>query len=53
MDRLIFRGVSATEVTTEAAVADGNTGLLVTYGAAGDTIFLAGVSQLSTSDLVL
>jgi hypothetical protein len=52
VDRLAFRGISAAEVSTQAVAIDDNTGLLVTYGTAGDTIFLAGVLHLSASDLV-
>jgi hypothetical protein len=52
VDRLAFRGVSVAEVSTQTVVIDGNPGLLVTYGATGDTIFLAGISHLTASDLV-
>ncbi|MBV1795887.1 calcium-binding protein [Siccirubricoccus sp. G192] len=52
VDRLAFHGISAAEVSTQAVVIDGNTGLLVTYGTAGDTVFLAGVLHLLASDLV-
>ncbi|MFZ4411236.1 MAG: hypothetical protein ACOYOH_28105, partial [Paracraurococcus sp.] len=51
-DHLKFVGLHATDVTTKAATQNGVTGLLVTYDAAHDSVFLAHVTKLATADSV-
>ena len=51
-DHLKFVGLHVTDVTTKAATQNGVTGLLVTYDAAHDSVFLAHVTKLATADSV-
>ncbi len=53
LDRLAFgAGITATGVRQQAAAQDGVGGLLVTYDAAGDSVFLAGTTNLAAADMV-
>jgi len=51
-DKLRFIGLNASGVTSRAAVEDGVSGLLVTYDAAGDSVFLAHVGAISAKDMI-
>ena len=51
-DHLKFIGLTAASVTTAAATQNGVTGLMVTYDAAQDSVFLAHVTKLATTDFV-
>lgn len=53
VDRLVFEGVAAEQVVAKAATVGGVAGLSISYGTAGDSVFLAGVTTLTTSDVVL
>lgn len=53
VDALRFTGVDPASVHQEAATVHGVAGWMVTYGAAGDSVFLAGVgAALGTADLL-
>lgn len=51
-DRLFFQGIASASVQATAAAVNGTAGVMITYGSAGDTVFLAGVTQLGAGDLV-
>lgn len=51
-DKLQFTGLHASDIHTKAATEGGVSGLLVTYDAAGDSVFLAHVSKLAATDMV-
>ncbi|WP_192912509.1 right-handed parallel beta-helix repeat-containing protein [Paracraurococcus ruber] len=51
-DRLRFAGLTAADISTKAATEGGVAGLLVTYDAAGDSVFLAHAAALSARDMV-
>ena len=51
-DKLQFVGLKASGVSTRSAVEDGVSGLLVTYDAAGDSVFLAHVSAITAKDML-
>ncbi len=51
-DRLKFIGFSKADIHTTAATEGGVAGLLVTYDAEGDSIFLAHVSNIGAADML-
>ncbi len=51
-DRLFFQGIAAEAVKASAATVSGTSGLMITYGTGGDSVFLAGVTKLAEGDLV-
>lgn len=51
-DRLFFQGIASASVKAAAATVGGASGIMLTYGTAGDSVFLVGVTQLSAGDLV-
>ena len=51
-DRLKFIGFSKADIHTTAATEGGVAGLLVTYDAEGDSIFLAHVSNIGAGDML-
>ncbi|MCC7282742.1 MAG: hypothetical protein IT556_10190, partial [Acetobacteraceae bacterium] len=53
VDHILFQGVDAASLKAAAASVDGVSGMQITYGAAGDSLFLAGVSALKAGDLML
>jgi Ca2+-binding RTX toxin-like protein len=52
VDRLVFDGIDAETVGAIASTVGGKDGVLVTYGAAGESVFLQGATKLSAGDLV-
>jgi Ca2+-binding RTX toxin-like protein len=53
LDRLLFQGVAADQLKLAAATVGGVAGLSISYGAAGDSVFLAGVAALGVGDVVI
>ena len=51
-DWLSFAGITAGQVVIQATTQGGVAGLAITFDAAGDTVFLAGVTALGAGDLV-
>ncbi|WP_291298706.1 carbohydrate-binding domain-containing protein [Elioraea sp.] len=51
-DRLFFQGIASASVQATATTVNGTAGVMIAYGSAGDTVFLAGVTQLAAGDLV-
>jgi hypothetical protein len=51
-DHLVLEGTSAAAVSAKFATFYGNGGMNVTYDAAGDSVFLAGVWKLAATDIV-
>ncbi len=52
-DRLVFEGVASGALKASAATVGGVVGLSISYGTAGDSVFLAGVTALSAGDIVI
>jgi hypothetical protein len=51
-DKLKFMGLTKADIHMTAATEAGVSGLLVTYDAEGDSVFLAHVSKIATSDMI-
>jgi Ca2+-binding RTX toxin-like protein len=51
-DKLKFTGLTSADIHTKAATEGGVSGLLVTYDAAGDSVFLAHVTKLAAADMM-
>ncbi|MDN3568529.1 hypothetical protein QWZ14_29480, partial [Paeniroseomonas aquatica] len=51
-DRLKFIGLGKADIHTSAATEGGVAGLLVTYDAQGDSVFLAHVSKIAAADML-
>ncbi|MDN3564445.1 hypothetical protein QWZ14_08710, partial [Paeniroseomonas aquatica] len=51
-DRLKFTGLTKADIYTATATEAGVAGLLVTYDADGDSVFLANVSKINASDMI-
>ena len=49
--RIQISGVDPAATTAAAATRDGQAGTLITYGAAGDSVFLAGIDALNDGDI--
>ncbi|MDI3309040.1 MAG: family 16 glycosylhydrolase [Acetobacteraceae bacterium] len=51
-DKLQFLGLSAGDIHTTRTTEGGVSGLLITYDAAGDSVFLAHVTELAAADMI-
>jgi Ca2+-binding RTX toxin-like protein len=51
-DRILFKGIDPASLKAFKAAEGGVSGLKLSYGSGGDSIFLAGVSSLKAGDLV-
>jgi len=51
-DKLQFLGLSAGDIHTARTTEGGVSGLLITYDAAGDSVFLAHVTELPAADMI-
>lgn len=51
-DRVVFTGVASSSLTAVSKTIDGTSGVLITIGTDGDSLFLAGVAKLASGDLV-
>ncbi len=51
-DRILFHGVDPESMKATAAIVGGSSGLLLSYGSGGDSVFLVGVKSLKSGDLV-
>ncbi|MFC7694654.1 hypothetical protein ACFQY5_39260 [Paeniroseomonas aquatica] len=51
-DRLKFTGLTKADIYTATTTEAGVAGLLVTYDADGDSVFLANISKISVSDMI-
>ena len=52
LDHLVLTGIAVTDVSARWASLDGAGGIEISYGTAGNTVFLAGATTLAAGDLV-
>ena len=53
MDKLVLQGIAQTTLSVAWDTVGGTPGLRLNYGAAGDSVFLAGVNNLQAGNIVL